>query len=104
MCCNPACHPACGPATQPALPPALLQDERERQARRAAEVAKLRGEREVQLGEQANRKLVAAELRRRGDAELSARVALDVKKQMEVGRGGWQRDAAPPGCARESSK
>lgn len=60
------------------------KDERERQARRAAEVAKLRGEREVQLGEQANRKLVAAELRRRGDAELSARVALDVKKQMEA--------------------
>ncbi|KAL4421469.1 hypothetical protein ABPG75_010760 [Micractinium tetrahymenae] len=60
------------------------KDEKEQQARRAAEVAKLRGEREVQLEEQANRRQVAAELRKRGDAELSARVALDVKKQMEA--------------------
>ncbi|KAL4432214.1 hypothetical protein ABPG77_005976 [Micractinium sp. CCAP 211/92] len=60
------------------------KDKRQQQAWRAAEVAKLRGEREVQLEEQANRRLVAAELRRRGEAELSARVALDVKKQMEA--------------------
>lgn len=50
-------------------------------------MAKLRGEREVQLEEQANRRQVAAELRKRGEAELSVRVALDVKRQMEVGTG-----------------
>lgn len=60
------------------------KDEKELQARRAAEVAKLRGEREVQLEEQANRRQVAAELRKRGEAELSVRVALDVKRQMEA--------------------
>ena len=64
------------------------QVEKERRGRRAAEVAKLRGDREVQLEEQSNRRQVAAELRRRGEAELSARIALDVKRQLEVG--GWQ--------------
>ena len=63
----------------------MTQDEKARRAAHAAEVGKLRGEREVQLEEQANRKQVAAELRRRGEAEVTARVAADIKHQMEVG-------------------
>lgn len=101
------------------------------QQRRAAEVAKLRTEREAQLEEQvgggwgwgsgqrrlhdlangqaaqharadcrccsrfrpapicsclqANRKAVAAELRKLAEEEMSARIALDLKRQMEVG-------------------
>ncbi|EFN54646.1 hypothetical protein CHLNCDRAFT_135206 [Chlorella variabilis] len=65
----------------------LQEWEKEEKARRAARqqsVLKLRGDREVQLEEQANRKQAAAELRRRGEEELTARIALDVKRQIEA--------------------
>lgn len=78
--------PSLLPTTTFAPHPAL-QDEKATKQRRRAEVAQLRADREVQLEEQANRRQVAVELRRRGDAEASVRVALDVKRQMEVG--GW---------------
>lgn len=42
---------------------------------------------------QANRKAVAAELKKLAEEEMSARIALDLKRQMEVGlmRGaGWE--------------
>lgn len=42
---------------------------------------------------QANRKAVAAELKKRAEEEMSARITLDLKRQMEVGRVGqcWRR-------------
>ncbi|KAL4855653.1 hypothetical protein ACK3TF_003744 [Chlorella vulgaris] len=65
----------------------LQQWEKEEKARhqhRQAAVQKLRSERQVQLEEQANRRMAAAELRRRGEEELTVRIALDVKHQMEI--------------------
>ncbi|KAI3423837.1 hypothetical protein D9Q98_009673 [Chlorella vulgaris] len=65
----------------------LQQWEKEEKARhqhRQAAVQKLRSERQVQLKEQANRRMAAAELRRRGEEELTVRIALDVKHQMEA--------------------
>lgn len=112
--------------SHPALPSpprphrAAPQDEKAARARRRAEVDQLRCEREKQLEEQANRRQVAVELRRLGDAEASARVAVDVKRQIEVGglgawatggrRGLWdgiagsassvfQPGSPPPACA-----
>ncbi|PRW32605.1 flagellar associated [Chlorella sorokiniana] len=65
----------------------LQQFEKERaaeQQRRATEVAKMRTEREAQLEEQANRKAVAAELKKLAEEEMSTRIALDLKRQMEA--------------------
>ena len=100
-----ACHrDPSGAFTPPAPPPnGKVQEEKARRAARQQSVLKLRGDREVQLEEQANRKQAAAELRRRGEEELTARIALDVKRQIEVGgRGkldgaGWGT-VAMPGC------
>ncbi|KAI7839562.1 hypothetical protein COHA_006689 [Chlorella ohadii] len=60
------------------------QDRAAQQQKRAVEVAKLRTEREAQLEEQANRKAVAAELKKLAEEEMSARIALDLKRQMEA--------------------
>lgn len=83
---SPACSTA-SPCRSPLAPPAPRQDEKATRARRRAEVDQLKAERERQLEEQANRRQVAAELRRLGDAEASARVAGEVKRQIEVGAG-----------------
>jgi hypothetical protein len=79
-------------AVLPCLPTGWVQEEKARHQHRQAAVQKLRSERQVQLEEQANRRMAAAELRRRGEEELTVRIALDVKHQMEVTRIGpaWQ--------------
>lgn len=42
-------------------------------------------ERQAQLEEQARRKEIAAALKKKGEEEMTARIALEMKRQIEVG-------------------
>ena len=59
-------------------------EQAQQRALREAAVAQLRAQRAAQLEEQATRRAVAAQLSRRAEEALSARIALDVKGQIEV--------------------
>ena len=52
----------------------------------------LQEERQAQLEEQARRKEIAAALKKKGEEEMTVRIALEMKRQMEVG-GVWRRKA-----------
>ena len=68
-----------------AAPPAQHeQEEKAARVGRRERVAQVHEDRRAQLEEQANRRQVAAELKKRSDAEAAARVAADVKRKMEV--------------------
>lgn len=45
-------------------------------------------ERQAQLEEQARRREISAALKKKGEEEMTARLALDVRRQMEVRAGG----------------
>ena len=45
-------------------------------------------ERQAQLEEQARRKEIAAALKKKGEEEMTVRIALELKRQMQVSR--WQ--------------